>query len=112
MVALKEMIFKKKDFNYLIDLILLANNEGLGVNPVIGFLAEKMNFEQTAVSDAFRYYQYFGRWSEMPFALVLKESNPDADVFWTVFNCWTEENDLDYKKMFQIVTSSLESLPL
>lgn len=108
-LLLEKICFDKEDFEYLSDLILQEFRNDNECNPVVQFLSKKSGFNEEQVSDAFRYYSYFNRWSEMPFAAVIQKSMPK---FWLqVYYATKEDGSIDYKKMFEIVTTHINSLP-
>lgn len=112
-VELENIVFKKTDLSELVDKILLGSIGCLFNNPVIVFLAEKTGFSEQCVSDAFNYLRHFDRWSRMPFAELILNSNIDAEFWWKAYDCYDKNGlNIDYKKMFEYVTSQIDSLDL
>lgn len=86
-----KIVFHKEDFHTLKDILLDRMLLPGYFNPVVQFLSEKSGYDIDVVDDAFRFVKYFERFSKMPFATVLHESNPGSAFWWELYNMYDED---------------------
>jgi len=75
---------------------------------MIYLLSEATGFTIVEVSDAFKYYGYFARWSKMPFSDLLLKSNIDRKHWWNLYHLYERHNIKEsFKKMYTYVADNL-----
>lgn len=88
--------------------VLDAYNSNQKSNPVITYLSEVSGFSYKEVSDAFKYYGYFDRWSKMPFSNILLEANIPRKHWWNLYHLY-QRHDIkqSFKNMYDYCTLHL-----
>lgn len=88
--------------------VLDAYNSNRKENPVITYLSEVSGYAYKEVSDAFKYYGYFDRWSKMPFSKLLADANINRKHWWELYHLYQRHNIKEsFKNMYDYCCAHL-----